>query len=633
MAGAASSTSIMHAMSATLRAIGTRNVATRVAGTLHSPPPPWLLAATLVAGEALCALAGIHSLALSGLALVAPGFAFVALLPARVRATRLAWVAAAPVFGIAISIVALVTLARIGIPLTQVSIRVALLALVALALLTWSPERTAAARWARAEALEALALLGVLALVLVLALQVIGGSLVPGNDWAKYLLYADEIRRHGTLLIRNPYWLLGVPFRDDPGAPALYGSALIMSRAAAGELSHAIVVFALLQVTSVYAFVRAFWGRYAGLLAAALVGLVPVSQEILGWAGVANLAALALLALLFAYLASYARGELDRGAKLGFAVTLLGLLAAHRLSGLMGAALVALVVCVCVFGSRRARALRDALELALLTLVLGAGVFADLIARERTFGGSLPYNDYLATKINIGSAISGLSPELVGATLGALLIIGWRHRTEGELWPALGLLAITLVLAFGWVVHVPNYYTRMVYYVPLVAAPIVAAVVVRLPRPRVIALACVAGLAAITVDSFQQAPNVKAFYSFVTPASLRGIDALTAVLRPNEVVVTDRCWSFIGAWLLHTRTLAAMENEDIQPKAELPLVEEGRDILWWNARGQALARKLGVRYLLTDPACPKASGGYVKAPREAKVVFESGTLAILRLPG
>ena len=54
----------------------------------------------------------------------------------------------------------------------------------------------------------------------------IGGDPIPGNDWAKYLLYADEITAQGTLLIDNPYWMLGVPFREDPAVPALYGSFL-----------------------------------------------------------------------------------------------------------------------------------------------------------------------------------------------------------------------------------------------------------------------------------------------------------------------------------------------------------------------------------------------------------------------
>jgi hypothetical protein len=577
-----------------------------------------------VLGESVCAALGAHSLALSGLALIAPGLALAPLLPAAVRGSRLATLAAAPVLGMALSMVVLITLARVGIPLTQVSTRAALLVMVALGAFTWEPRERAAPT--RADVLEALALLGVLALAVVLALQVIGGALVPGNDWAKYLLYADEVREHGTLLIKNPYWLLGVPFRDDPGVPALYGSALIMSRAAAGELSHAILVFALAQVLAVFALARAYWGRYAGVLAAALVALVPASQDILGWEGVANLAALALLGLLLSYLAAYARAELDLRAKLGMTAVLLGVLAAHRLSGLMGLGVSGVVFVLCF------RRWREGLVVAAMTLVLGAGVIADLIARERTFGGSLPYTDYLGTKVNLALSVSDISPELAYAGVAALVVIAWRHRGERALWPALGLLAVTVVLAYAWVVHVPNYYDRMTYFVPLIGAVLVAAVVVRLPWPRLLGPLCVAGVVAVTVSSFQQAPGIRRFYTFVTPSALRGLDALAAVLRPNEVVVTDRCWSFVATWLLHTRTLAAMENEDIEPKAELPLAEEARDILWWNAKGRVLARRLGVRYLITDPLCPNATGGFVKPPRQARPVFESDTLAILRLP-
>src|SRR5271156_6399097 len=100
--------------------------------------------------------------------------------------------------------------------------------------------------------------------------------------------------------------MLGQPFRDDPGVPALYGAALILGRGSVSALRHGILLFAVLQITTVYAFARAFWGRAAGVLAAGLVAVVPASQDILGWYGLANVVALALLALLFCYLASFA---------------------------------------------------------------------------------------------------------------------------------------------------------------------------------------------------------------------------------------------------------------------------------------------------------------------------------------
>ena len=593
-----------------------------------------MLATTLVLGQTICVLLGARSLTLSALALAAPGWALAPLLPAAIRRHALATIVVAPVLGLGLVSVVLITLARIGIALTDTSVQIALVALIVLSLFAWPAERGERTKLTRADVLEGLGLLAVLVLAFVLALQVVGPTLMPGNDWAKYLLYGSEVSRHGALLIKNPYWLLGVPFRDDPGVPSLYGAVLLMSRAPAGALNHGILIFYGLEITGAYAFSRAYWGRTAGVLCAALIAVVPASQDILGWEGVANLAALALLALLMAYLAAYATGKLDAPAKLGLALTLLGLLAAHRLSGLMGIAMTGAVVLGCLLTRERVRALRDALQVAALGVVLGAGVLADIYARELTFGGSLPYTDYLGTKVDLTLAVRDLSPELTVAALVALVLIAWRYRDDFALWPALALLAISVVLAYVWLIDIPNYYSRMVFYLPLVAAPIVAAVVVRLRRPMLVGAGCLAAIVVVTVGSFQQAPNVRSYYSFVTPAALRGLDALSAALRPGQVVVTDRCWSFLATWLLSSRTLAALAPEDIQPKAEYPFTVEAQEILDGNAKGIRLARKLNVAYIVTDPTCPAADGGLITPPLiSAKTVFESDRLAILKLTG
>ncbi len=625
-------------------------VLARYAAALRRPPPPWTLAAVLVLGETLLALAGVRSVALSMLALLAPGWALIPLLPRPLRASPLAALAAGPALGFAAVSVVLISLARIGVHLSGASVRVALVALIVLALPAWSSREEVSWRPTREGALEALGLLGAIALGLVLALRVVGLGIAPGNDWAKYLLYAEQIQIHGSILINNPFWMLGQPFRDDPGVPALYGATLILSRGPVSVLRHGIVLFAMLEIVTVYAFVRAFWGRAAGVLAAALLAVVPASQDILGWHGLANLAALVLLALLFAYLASFtgARGPeadrppgvtddrppLDGRARVGFAVTLLAVPAAHRLSGAIAVAITGLVVLACLISpSRRRRALRDALWLAGLTLVLGVGVLADLYSRYKTFGASLPYTDYLGTKVNLTLTLRDVSPMLAGAVAVALVVVAIRHRRESALWGPLALGAVVVALAYVWIVHVPNYYSRMTFYVPLAAAPLVAAVAVRLPGRWLVAAAAAIGIALTTINSYGEAANIRAYFSFVTPASLRGLDALSKVLRPNEVVVTDPCWSFLSTWLLHTRTLAALEPQDIGPGAELPFAREAQQILDGTRYGRARARALGVRYLVVDPVCPGANGSPLPPPRVGTPVYASGQLAILRLPG
>ena len=85
-------------------------------------------------------------------------------------------------------------------------------------------------------------------------------------------------------------------------------------------------------------------------------------------------------------------------------------------------------------------------------------------------------------------------------------------------------------------------------------------------------------------------------------------------LRPGEVVVTDRCWSFQAAWLLH-RTLAALEPEDIQPSAELRRARQARAVLDGTPAGMALARRLGVRFLVVDPTCADARERPTRPPK------------------
>jgi hypothetical protein len=106
---------------------------------------------------------------------------------------------------------------------------------------------------------------------------------------------------------------------------------------------------------------------------------------------------------------------------------------------------------------------------------------------------------------------------------------------------------------------------------------------------------------------------------------------VAAQLRPNEVVVTDRCWSFLATWLLHTRTLPALYPADIQPKAELTRANEAQSILDGTPAGQALARRLQVRFLVVNPSCPDPEGNPLPPPAVGDPAFISERLMVLRL--
>jgi hypothetical protein len=596
---------------------------------------PLGIAAVTVAGlEAALAAAGVQASLLSAVLLVAPGFALAPLLPEPLRRSPVAALAAAPVLGVAASSIVLISASSAGIPLTGTAVRLILGTTIVLAV-ALLPGPDVGGRLDRGARLGALGLGAAVVAGVVLEGRVLHGSPAPGNDWAKYVLYADEIRRHHALLIDNPYWMLGVPFREDPGAPALYGSFLVLSGQSASTVMHGIWGFAVLSVLSTYAYVRSLWGEVSGVLAAAFVAVIPVSHDILGWHGLANLAALCQLPLVLLYLTLLVTRGLDwRGAG-GFGVLLVGVAAAHRLSLLVTVATVAatLAVALVLSAEARRRMPRDALKVAVLVALISPGVVYDLVTRGRSFGGTLSYRSYLSSKVDLSLAASDLTWLFCALAVAALVLAVPRLRRDPRLLPPIALFAVIAALAYVWIIHLPLAYLRMVYFVPFAVAPLVAIELVRRLPPRLAAAAGGALALAMAAFAWPQATSVRDFYSFATPATLRGLDAVAERVRPGEVIVTDRCWSFLATWLVHTQTLAALEPADIQPKAELERARQARAVLEESPRGKRLARRLGIRYALADPTCDEVSGHPVPVPVTGEPVFISDRLAVMRLRG
>jgi hypothetical protein len=607
--------------------------------TIHTGPPgqrlrsrPLALAATaLIATEALLALAGATwgPLAIAALVL-APGLALLPLLPAPARECPSAALAAAPALGLAAASIAVITVSSLGVELSGVSVRIAV-ALVVLAGLAL-PRREPALRFDRGEALAAAGGAAAMLLAFLIQTRILADAPVPGNDWAKYVLYADEIARHGALLIDNPFWMLGVPFREDPGVPALYGAHLLMTGEPAAVLQQGIGLFALAQVASLYALCRSLWGGPAGVVAAFLWAALPLGYTLLGWHGLANAAALALLPLLLLYLAAFAGSRLDAPAAVGAGVTMAGLAAAHRLSFGIAVLTSGLAVLVALVVTRERGPMVRALAIAAASgLVLGAGVAYDLRERNASFGGTQDHTAYLASKIDLELLIRDLTIPLALAGAIALLAAPFVVHRRRTLLPVLCLLVVVAALGYSWLVELPLHYTRMAYYLPLALIPLIGAVAGSVRRPAVGAGVGLALAAATAIAAWSQADSVQRFYQFADGASARGLGHVSAALRPGEVVVTDRCWSFLGTWLLRTRTLPALDPVDIQPKAELPFARAAQAVLDGSELGRRVVRRNRIRFALVNPTCVDARGRPAQAPRVGRPVFVSRQLAVLRM--
>lgn len=589
------------------------------------------LALALVVLEVL-----VHALAGGSLALalavlvVAPGLALVPLLPAAVRRVPLATVAAAPALGFAATSVLLISLSRVGVPIEGWTVRAAVAAVCVAGLALRAGEEAT-----EGSAAEAAVLAGALGAGIFLQSRVIGDAPVPGNDWAKYILYADEIRRQGRLLIDNPYWMLGVPFREDPGTPAVYGAALAMSGAPAGALVQGIWLFAVTGILAVFALVRSAWGPAAGGLAAALYAVVPANQNILGWHGLANVAAFALLALALTFVVDLLRrrrepAPMGWAQHAGLGLTLVALTATHALSATVALATLVPVVLIAFLvrrGERRRLAGAGAVT-AVAYLALGGLVLSDVVARQRTFGGTQDVAAYLSTKVDLGLALRDLTIPFGIVAAIAVVALLLRIRADPRLWPFYALCVVTVALAYSWVVELPLSYLRMVYFLPLAVVPLVA---VWLARTRAGLIAGGVLAVAVAVLAWVQSGNVREFYAFSDRASLRGLDVVAARLRPGDVVVTDRCWSFLATWLLRTRTLPALASADIGPAAEVPFARRARSILQGTPAGLRRARRLGVRYVLVDPTCVGVDGRPLTPPVVGDVIYFSRRLVVLEL--
>ncbi|MFT4035855.1 MAG: hypothetical protein QM679_09820 [Patulibacter sp.] len=652
---------------------------------MNRPDSPLGLAALLVLASALLTASGASSIFTAAAALLAPGFALNGLLPSAMRRSGVTLLCAAPALGVAASSVALISLSRLGVPLTAVTIHLTLLALVAAG---WrlSADRVKVAAGCddaaspladTSEAAETTGKHGprdwidgvlvtvILAACALLARTVIGATPVPGNDWAKYLLYAAQIAEHHRLLLENPYWLGGMPFREDPGVPSLYGSLLILSGSPAGALAQGIVALQLLSVAALYASVRVTVGRVGALAAAALLAVAPATQNILGWHGLANVGGFVVLSLMLGVVGLWCCGELGRRSEAGLALLIVALAAAHRLTF----ALAALMLCaVAVFGLglawRRGTLPARCWSLARTgcwIVVLGLLVALDLRARSATSAGTMPYTAYLTTKVQLSLAMRDVSPIMVVLGAGSFAILAASRRLPRGVWPAALLGAITLLVAYAWVAHLAMYYARMVYYWPVALAPLAGAGIQQLaellrppgsgtsavantqptaqrpatepaPARRLLAFGAAAAIAVaggLSVrNAERQATIVRDFYGFANAGSLRGLNALSATLKPREPVTTDRCWSFLATWLLSTPTYPALADQDIGPRAELALAKKGRSMLSGSDAGQRLAQQLGVRYALLDPTCPTAAA---RSRPRGEMVYASERLAIVRL--
>lgn len=598
-----------------------------------------LAALIVVLGAVLFRVASGHGSSVLAIGcLVAPGFAATAILPAELRAAPISWLLAPPL-GFAITSILLITGSGLGLQLTEAAIYVLIAAACAAGLIAavrFSPSSPATRLRERAAAAPEIPILLAGAVLLGIGLQAraIGGLPLPGADWAHYLLYSTEIAHHHGLLLHNPYWMLGnEPFAEDPGAPSLYGAYLILSGHGAGLLYHGIWVFAALGIVTTYVFVRTLFGDVAGVVAAAVCAVAPLSQNVLTWHGLANVYAIMYIPLVLLAAGMMLRGR-DSARWSGFlALFLVALVAGHRLSFLI--TLVALAFLSAFALARAPRAtLKFLLRTLLISAAVGFGVAVYLVRQTNSLGGLQSYKAYLPTKITDATlelVANYLSWPLIVAVVASLAIVLLyrRLRLDPASYVPLGFLLGLAVVGYSWIVHFPTEYSRVVYYLPVPIAALIGLGLSAIPRRAALAVGVL--LIAISAPlSYTRAGEARDFFSFVDPGSERGLAYLSGKLEPGDVVAADRCWSFLASWELRHRVLGGLDPSLSLAGSEARPASIARKILLGSRESVALAKRFGVHYALIDPICTDERGRPPAVPAHGVPVYESTHLVIIR---
>jgi hypothetical protein len=541
--------------------------------------------------------------------------------------------------GFAITSVLLISASGLGLPLTEAAIYTLLAGACAVGLiasLRFSDSAPELRIWARLTAAPEIPILlaGALLLGLGLEARAIGGSPLPGADWAHYLLYSTEIAQHHGLLLHNPYWMLGNgPFAEDPGVPSLYGAYLILSGHGAGLLYHGLWVFAFLGIVTTYVFVRTLFGDLAGVAAAAVCAVAPLSLNMLTWHGLANVYAVMYIPLILLAAGMMLRGRYSARWSGFLALFLVALVAGHRLSFLI--VVVALLPLVALALARAPRpALAFWLRTLLFTAALGFGVAVYLIRQASSLGGLQSYKAYLPTKID-GSTLEMVTHylgwPLIVAAGGALAIVLLRKRlrVDPAAYVPIALLAALFLVGYSWVVHFPTEYSRVTYYLPLPIAALIGIGLSEVPR-RVALVLGVLLVAWMAPLSYSRTAEARSFFTFVDPGSERGLAFLSRRLKPGEPVAADRCWSFLATWELRHRVLGGLDPSLSLAGSEAGPASVARKILAGSPESVKLAQRYGVHYALIDPVCTDERGRPPAVPAHGAPVYESLHLVIVR---
>jgi hypothetical protein len=513
----------------------------------------------------------------------------------------------------------------VGVPLTETSIRLAVLALVASAALIagrLDPERPTTWR-PRRELAVALALAAIVGVALASSWDIVYPLQVRGTDVGHYLLYAEEVAEQERLLADDPFAGEERLFADPPAVGAVYGSFLVLDGVSSWTLGAGLVVLSAISVLSVFAAGGGLWGVGAGLLAAAAYAVAPIRLDPMYWHGLGTTLALVFLPLVVLALGLVYRGRRDRRTIALLALALVGIAAAHSTSAIFTGAFVAVALLLDLVRrvrssplSRPEGVVRPLLTAVAAAFLAGLGVAAHL--REQAADLGRPVDPrFLGTDWLDGAAIDGYFSGrfLLLAMLALGLVLSSRRLRGDPALLALLALALTCVLVSeSWRADFPFEYRRVVYPFGIALALLLGVAFLRF-RPS---LAWVAAWVLVLLGVAQLSIGLRLPQRVLAgagseSASVTGLRDFRVRLddgrlRDADLLVADACLHFGVAYLVRRPTIPAYGERQVGFVSRMPLARTAATILTGDTEGRELAGRLGVDYAVVDPRCSPGAG-------------------------
>jgi len=468
------------------------------------------------------------------------------------------------------------------------------------------------------------------AFLLILALGLVVRAVVlfqheypPGGDYGHVLLQTDEIVKRGEVPVYFPYHQLGgLRFQALPGVPLIFSALSFMTGLQSIPLAYYALLGSGLLMATVFVFVRLLGGNGPALLAALIVALLPANLEMLSWSGYSNIFALAVIPVAGWALVKLRTDRLNTGqagtlrwaALAGLMVV--GIVLIHHLS----AVVVLLAVAAFALGDialTRWRSRVVAVYLFLASFGLAVGLPVLLHVLDNYFGAdpiqtTIGEATSVTTKITLQDAYRFFTPVVfLMASAGLVrLLLANRVGAAGRL-VVLALSGTIALLGYAWLFSLNVYYTRALYFAPIIVAPAAAYAVWHTDKTIVRPVLITLLIAYLAFTGVTYGVSSSDFYLKVTNDSYAALTWLRDNSREDAVVLTDRCLAFHLEYLSQRSTVAAFSPELLSSRQEQAVATDASAMLLERRSQKELFDQYGIDYVVFDTRCPEFNAGLV----------------------